>query len=58
MEGTCNQCVYSADYRGSTPLMYAAYRGYVACVKELIAAGADVNQTDDNGCTPLVWATN
>ena len=64
MEGTCNQCVfpvqnplnYPAYYRGSTSLMYAAGRGYVQCVKELIAAGADVNQAEDNGSTPLIWA--
>ena len=29
---------------------------YYQCVKELIAAGADVNKTDKNGKTPLIWA--
>ena len=50
MEGTCNRCAFpvqdpeSAGYTaGVTPLMHASWKGYVQCVKELVAAGADVN---------------
>ena len=63
MEGACNQCAFpvqdpkSAEYStGATPLMHAVWKGYLQCVKELIAAEADVNQADDDGDTPLMWA--
>ena len=56
MEGTCNRCAFpiqdpiDVKYSpGCTPLMHAAFNGYVQCVKALIAAGADVNQTDIQG---------
>ena len=63
MEGICNRCAFPvqgpefADYSlGATPLMHAAGNGYVQCVKELIAAGAHVNQADNDGDVPLMWA--
>ena len=63
MDGTCNSCVLPLveddcdDYStGVTSLMHAAYKGNVQCVKELIAAGADVNAEDENGSTPLIYA--
>ena len=50
MEGTCNKCVFPLDEKESesicptdTSLTYAAFRGKLSCVKELITAGADVN---------------
>ena len=43
-------------YRGVTPLMHAAGKGYEQCVKDLVAAGADVNQSSNSGDTPLMWA--
>ena len=57
MEGTCNQCVFplnkdeSADICPThTSLVYAAWTGKLSCVKELIAAGADVNTGCDWMC--------
>ena len=50
MEGTCNECVFplSKDKgvgtcQSDTSLVYAAGEGKLSCVKELIAAGAEVN---------------
>ena len=63
MEGICNRCAFpvqdpkSAKYStGAKPLMHAAWKGYLQCLKELIAAGADVNEADIDGETPLMWA--
>lgn len=47
MAGACSFC-------GN--LSYAAMLSHAACVKTLIAAGADVNQKDGTGFTPLMWA--
>lgn len=39
------------------PLMYAARDGYLEAAKILVAAGADLRQSDANGITPLLLAT-
>ena len=50
MEGTCDKCVFPMNKKESeitcptdTSLTYAASKGKLSCVKDLIAAGADVN---------------
>ena len=57
MEGTCNECVFpltQGETEGEgicptdTSLTYAASKGKLSCVKELIAAGADVNAVHVN----------
>lgn len=45
-----------ADANGHTSLMWAAYKGYPACVDVLLAWGANVYARDDNGFTALHWA--
>lgn len=44
------------DSQGHTSLMWAAYKGYPACVDVLLAWGANVYAKDDLGFTPLHWA--
>ena len=66
MEGTCNKCVFpltkDANKRtGACPtdtsLTYAAVTGKLSCVKELIAAGVDVNAACEcHGNGPLLSA--
>ena len=41
---------------GLSPLLYAARDGRLESARMLVAAGADVNQTDPNGITPLLMA--
>jgi ankyrin repeat protein len=41
---------------GLTPLLYAARDGRLESARILVAAGADINQTDPNGLTPLLMA--
>ena len=41
---------------GLTPLLYAAREGCTECVRLLIEAGADLNQTDPQNVSPLVMA--
>ena len=67
MEGTCNECVFpmtKEERKGigicpsNTSLTYAASKGKLYCVKELIAAGADVNASCEcHGSGPLMYAT-
>lgn len=45
-----------ADYKGTTPLMYAAAAGNLEMVKKLIAAGSSVNKQDRNSKTALCYA--
>ena len=41
---------------GLTPLLYAARRGCLECVKTLVKAHADLNMADPEGVTPLIAA--
>jgi uncharacterized protein len=41
---------------GFTPLLYAARGGCVACARELVAGGADLELGDPRGITPLLMA--
>lgn len=43
---------------GETALMYAAVTGKTGAVEALLNAGADVNQPDAAGRTPLMWASS
>jgi hypothetical protein len=44
------------DPQSHTPLMWAAYKGYPACVDLFLRWGANVYATDDQGFTALHWA--
>ncbi|KAI7325233.1 Palmitoyltransferase akr1, ankyrin repeat-containing protein akr1 [Hortaea werneckii] len=44
------------DSQGHTSLMWAAYKGFGACVDVLLRWGADVHAADDMGFTALHWA--
>jgi len=44
------------DSQGHTSLMWAAYKGFPACVDVLLRWGANVKATDDMGFTALHWA--
>ena len=63
MEGTCNECVFPLNKEESnrcteTSLVYAAGKGKLSCVKELIAAGADANAICEcHGNGALISAT-
>jgi ankyrin repeat protein len=46
------------DKRGTTPLMYAAESGSIDAVRVILAAGADVNASNDFGATALMWGIN
>jgi len=45
------------DGGGLSPLVFAAREGCLQCAADLVAAGADVNQTTLYGWTPLLTAT-
>ncbi|GAM84764.1 hypothetical protein ANO11243_027650 [Dothideomycetidae sp. 11243] len=44
------------DTQGHTSLMWAAYKGFPACVDILLRWGASVNARDEMGFTALHWA--
>lgn len=44
------------DTQGHTSLMWAAYKGYGACIDVLLRWGADVHARDQMGFTALHWA--
>lgn len=44
------------DSHGHTSLMWAAYKGFSACVDILLRFGASVHATDETGLTALHWA--
>jgi protein AFG1 len=44
------------DSQGHTSLMWAAYKGFPACIDALLRFGADVHAVDDMGFTALHWA--
>lgn len=44
------------DAQGHTSLMWAAYKGFPACIDVLLQFGADVHATDEMGFTALHWA--
>ena len=39
-----------------TPLHYAAANGRYQCTVALVSAGAEVNEADQTGCTPLHYS--
>ena len=44
------------DRHGKTALIWAAYMGKVDAIRELLSRNVDVEQGDDSGRTPLMWA--
>ncbi len=50
--------IEAADYNDSTPLNWAAARGYKDVVELLLARGAKVDAPRKDGITPLIWASN
>jgi ankyrin repeat protein len=44
------------EWRGQTPLMWAAAEGHVEAVRVLLAAGAEINARSKVGFTPLLFA--
>ena len=52
----CGIDIDAADIEGRTPLSWAASRGHLEFVKELLEMGSDVELEDVNGRTPFWWA--
>lgn len=52
----CTACLAAESYNAA-PLWDAAYRGDLAAVQRLVAAGADINAKNERGVTPLWMAT-
>jgi ankyrin repeat protein len=48
--------VHTKDSDGETALSKAAFWGDVEAVEALLAAGANVDEPGDMGCTPLYYA--
>lgn len=48
--------VDTPDAQGHTSLMWAAYKGFPACVEALLRFGASVHSTDEQGFTALHWS--
>ena len=58
MEVPCRKCTSPLKEKsGDTALMRASYNGHHLCLKELIQAGANVNQSDLHGNTALIKAS-
>jgi ankyrin repeat protein len=51
-----NARVKSGEIPGATALILASVAGHAGVVKQLIAAGADVNAKDSNGSTAMMVA--
>ena len=49
--------VPKADFRGMTPLHWAANRGRIDVARLLVKNGADINKADESGKTPLDLAS-
>ena len=47
----CN--VNITNFKGATPIMFAINLKKLDVIKLLLAAGADINQSDSSGCTGL-----
>jgi hypothetical protein len=50
--------VHARNHRNQTPFHYSAVSGYDAVVKMLIAAGADLEVTDQDGTKPVHYAAS
>lgn len=48
--------VDTPDAQGHTSLMWAAYKGFPACVEALLRFGASVHAKDEQGFTALHWS--
>jgi len=58
LEGIRKECLEARKHPDlQTPLVLAAAGGHTDCVRVLIRKKANINATDANGCTALIWAT-
>jgi ankyrin repeat protein len=55
---TCIAKLNEPDPTGMMPIHWAAYNGYLACVKELVEAGANVDTLNSGLNTPLMIAAS